>query len=354
MNHASRVSRLQGEIQQPLLITNLINIRYLTGFTGSSAFLYLTPEGGTFLTDGRYGEVAGGIVSGLPGIELDVYTSGLLDHLATAIGSASQVGLEATNVTWDFVHRLRDKTTAKLTATTGIVAAHRRVKDADEVEALRRAAAAGDLAFSELDGLLMASLTEGDLGDGLIATMKAAGAEQAGWPPIVAVGPNAARPHHRSGDGALAGAALLLLDYGCVVDGYHSDMSRTTLVGDADDPEIDNVYAAVLESNEAGIAAVGPGVTAGAVDAVCREILARHGYEEYFVHSTGHGVGLEIHEGPWVRKGSTDVLEPGNVVTVEPGVYLPGRFGVRIEDMVHVTENGHEVLTLSSKELRPE
>ncbi len=354
MYYAGRVRRLQGEIKQPLLITNLINIRYLTGFTGSSAFLYLAPDGGTFLTDGRYGEVAGGIVSGLPGIELDVYTSGLLEHLATAIGSVSQVGLEASNVTWDFVHTLRHKTTAKLTATTGIVEAHRRVKDADEVEALRRAATAGDLAFSELDGLLMASLTEGELGDGLIATMKAAGAEQAGWPPIVAVGSNAARPHHRSGDGTVAEAGLLLLDYGCVVDGYHSDMSRTTLVGDIADPEIDKVYAAVLESNEAGIAAVGPGAIAGDVDAVCREILARHGYEDYFVHSTGHGVGLEIHEAPWVRKGSKDVLESGNVVTVEPGVYLPGRFGVRIEDMVHVTEDGHEVLTLSSKELRPQ
>jgi Xaa-Pro aminopeptidase len=354
MNYASRVRRLQAEIQQPLLITNLINIRYLTGFTGSSAFLYLFPEGGTFLTDGRYGEVADGIVSELPGIELDVYTSGLFDCLATAIASADQVGLEATNVTWDFVHTLRDKTTAKLTATKGVVEAHRRVKDADEVEALRRAAAAGDLAFSELDGLLMASLTEGELGDGLIATMKAAGAEQAGWPPIVAVGPHAARPHHRSGDGAMADAGLLLLDYGCVVDGYHSDMSRTTLVGDIDDPEIEKVHTAVLESNEAGIAAVGPGVTAGDVDMVCREVLARHGYEDYFVHSTGHGVGLEIHEAPWVRKGSTDVLEPGNVVTVEPGVYLPGRFGVRIEDMVHVTEGGHEVLTMSSKELRPQ
>ena len=147
---------------------------------------------------------------------------------------------------------------------------------------------------------------------------------------------------------------MLLLDYGCVVDGYHSDMSRTALVGDAGDPENEAVHAAVLESNEAGIAAVRPGVTAGAVDAVCREVLADHGYEDYFVHSTGHGVGLEIHEGPWVRKGSTDVLEPGNVVTVEPGVYLPGRFGVRIEDMVHVTADGNEVLTTASKELRPQ
>lgn len=354
MNHASRVQRLQAELEQPLLITNLVNIRYLTGFTGSSAFFYVAPTGGTFLTDGRYGEVAAGIVAELPGIELDVYTSGLLDHLSSAIGDSPGVGLEATNVTWDFVHTLRDKTQAKLTATKGIVAAHRRVKDADEVAALRRAAAAGDLAFSELPFLVEESLTEGDLGDGLIALMKAAGAEQAGWPPIVAVGPNAARPHHRSGDGPMTGADLLLLDYGCVVDGYHSDMSRTTLVGDGGDPEIERVYTAVLESNEAGIAAVAPGVTAGDVDAVCRRVLADHGYAEYFVHSTGHGVGLEIHEGPWVRKGSTDVLEPGNVVTVEPGVYLPGRFGVRIEDMVHVTEGGNEVLTTASKELRPQ
>jgi Xaa-Pro aminopeptidase len=198
----------------------------------------------------------------------------------------------------------------------------------------------------------MGAATEGELGDGLVSTMKVAGGDQAGWPPIVATGPNAARPHHRAGDDKL-GDGVLLLDYGCVVDGYHSDMSRTVWVGGDVEDEVAAVHAAVLEANEEGIAAVAPGVEAGAVDAVCRDVLRRHGYEEHFLHSTGHGVGLDIHESPAVRRGSEEVLAPGQVITIEPGVYLPGRFGVRIEDMVLVTEAGHEVLTTSSKELEP-
>jgi Xaa-Pro aminopeptidase len=352
MNHADRIRRLMTELDEPLLVSNLTNIRYLTGFTGSNAFLLATPDGCTFVTDGRYGEIAEEILQPLPATDLVVYTKGLYDRLSEAIGGTTRVSLEADHVTWDFVHKLQEKTAAHLEPVTGVVEGHRRVKDADEVAALTAAAAAGDAALATLDGLLEIATTEGELGDQLIAAMQQAGGARADWPPIVAVGPNAARPHHRSGDGDMAEAGLLLLDYGCVVDGYHSDMTRTVWVGDGEDPEFADVYAAVLEANEAGIAAVQPGAVAGDVDAVCRSVLERHGYAEYFVHSTGHGVGLDIHEGPWVRAGSDDVLEPGHVVTIEPGVYLPGRLGVRIEDMVLVTDAGHEVLTGSPKQPR--
>lgn len=351
MQHAARLDRLRAVRERPLLVTSLVNIRYLTGFTGSNAFLLVGPDGGVFVTDGRYGEIAGELLSGLADVELVVYTSGLNDTLAAAVGSAPDLDLEADHVSWSFARTLGDHVTAELHATTGVVETLRRVKDADEIAALRRAADAGDAAFSALAVLRTDATTEGELGLALIDAMRRAGGEAADWPPIVAAGANAARPHHRSGEGALADG-LLLMDYGCVVDGYHSDMTRTVWIGPGEDEEMDRVHRAVAESNAAGIAAIAPGVRAHDVDEACREVLRGYDYEDLFVHSTGHGVGLEIHEAPWVRRNSDDVLEPGHVVTVEPGVYRPGHGGVRIEDMVLVTEDGGDVLTHSSKEMR--
>ncbi len=353
MNHGNRVSRLMGRLERPLLITSLVNIRYLTGFTGTSAFLLAGPERSVFVTDGRYVEMAGELMASLPGVELQQHTGPIAGKLAELIGDADAVDVEAEHMSWAFARRLRDATETKLVPGGGTVEAMRRVKDADEVAALRRAAAAGDAAFSVLDGLLDSAECEGDLGVALVEAMREAGGEAAAWPPIVAVGPNAARPHHRSGEGRIGQQGLLLMDYGCVVDGYHSDMTRTVWLGDGGDAGMERVHAAVLASNEAGIAVVGPGVRAHDVDEACRAVLRSHDLEEHFVHSTGHGVGLEIHEGPWVKKNSEDILEPGHVVTIEPGVYMPGVGGVRIEDMVLVTEDGHEVLTRSKKEMRP-
>lgn len=350
MNHAARLRGLMEKRSHPLVVSSLVNIRYLTGFTGSNAYLVVSADRAVFLTDGRYGEIAEPLVAALPGGELVVYRSDLPKHLGEAIGAAGVVDLEADHVSWAFSRTLEAKLDVSLQPATGVVEELRRVKDADEVAALERAATAGDVAFTKAPLLARKSSTEGDLGLALIDEMRSAGGEAAGWPPIVAFGANAARPHHRSGEGEL-GDGLLLMDYGCVVDGYHSDMTRTIWLGDDVDEELDDVHAAVLEANEAGIAAVGPGVEAAAVDEACRTVLRKHGYEDLFLHSTGHGVGLEIHEAPWVKRGSTDVLEPGNVVTIEPGVYISGRGGVRIEDMVLVTDNGRRVLTHSHKEM---
>jgi Xaa-Pro dipeptidase len=351
MDHAGRLAVLMGGRERPLLVTSLTNIRYLTGFTGSNAFLVVGPDRATFLTDGRYGESAGRLVGSLPATDLVVYSSGLHERLAEAVGSIPVLDLEAAAVSWDLVGALGRAIIAELVPTTGVVERLRRVKDADEVDALRRAAAAGDAAFASVTELRGHADTEWELGERLVGAMQRAGAGRAGWDPIVALGANAAMPHHRAGDTPL-GPGVLLLDYGCVVEGYHSDMSRTLVAGGSFDAELEAVYQAVLESADAGIAAVAAGATGGAVDAVCRRVLARHGYEEQFLHSTGHGVGLEIHEAPSLRRGSEDVLVAGDVVAVEPGVYLQGRFGVRIEDMVLVTENGPEVLTTSPRTLR--
>ena len=350
MNYPARVQRLIDSLDQPMLVSSLVNIRYLTGFTGSNAFMYLTPDAGAFLTDGRYEEIAAGLVEDLPSVDLIVYRERLYDNLVELFGNALSVGLESAHMTWEAQRAIASRFDGEIEATSNVVEALRLVKDSDEIDALRRAAAAGDLAFSELPTSIWPEGSEAAFGEVLIADMKRGGGERAGWPPIVAVGANASRPHHESGSTEIE-SGLLLIDYGCTVDGYHSDMTRTIWLDDGPDPEAERVYRAVLESNEAGIAAIEPGRPAREVDAASREVLRAYGYEEYFLHSTGHGVGLEIHEGPSVRKGSVDVLEPGHVVTVEPGVYLAGKLGVRIEDMVLVTDSGSDVLTKSSKEI---
>ncbi len=345
-----RIARLRQRIEDPLLITFLPNIRYLTGFTGSNGFILVSKDRFVFITDGRYAELGGRLIDKIDGGELEVYQSGLEDVLVRQFAGHERVGLESQDVKWSFVHGLRDKTDAGLVPTKGIVEGLREIKDQAEIDSLAKAAHAGDRAFSQVRSLAQDAETEGDLAWALTGAMRDAGGRQAGWPPIVAFGANAALPHHLSLTDPV-GSELLLLDYGCTVDGYHSDMSRTIWLDGDVDPKIRRMYQAVLESQAAGIAAVKPGVTGHDVDEACRAVLRKYDYEALFVHSTGHGVGLEIHEGPRIAPKSDDVLTPGHVVTVEPGVYVPGFGGIRIEDMVAVTESGHKVLTESDKGL---
>ncbi len=349
MDHPSRVARLQKQLDRQLLVTSLPNIRYLTGFTGSLAFVVVDSDSFVFITDGRYGESAAGLIGAIPGGDLIVHSGGLNATIAATFGDNSIVDVESAHITWDAMRTLAEATSARLEPSVGVVEHLRRVKTADEVAAVRTACAAGDAAFDELEVIASTSATEGELGWGLIDVMRGAGGTAAAWPPIVAIGAHASVPHHRSGTGEIADG-LLLLDYGCEVEGYHSDMSRTVWRGSGHDAEMERVHEAVKESQQAGVDAVRPGVVAGDVDAACRAVLDRYGYLDYFLHSTGHGVGLEIHEEPWIRADSEDVLEAGNIITIEPGVYLSGCGGVRIEDTVVVTDSGCENLTLSHKE----
>jgi len=350
MNHALRLDALRAAITAPLLVSRLPNLQYLTGFTGSNGFLLVRPGGkATFITDGRYGEMAEDLVGALGDTDLVVYTSGLWDVFREATAGLGSIGLEADGVMWSFATDFGRETGTEPTARPGAVEQLRRTKDADEIAALAAAAAAGDAGFTALRSIATRETTERELGWRLIDKMRDHGGESATWEPIVAAGAGASIPHYRSGRKPI-GSGLLLLDYGCVVDGYHSDMSRTVWLEGEPDDEIVRVYRAVLEAQEAGIAAVVAGTPCGDVDEACRQVLRGYGYEKAFLHSTGHGVGLEIHEPPWVRRGNDDPLAVGDVVTVEPGVYLPGIGGVRIEDMVVVEATGPRVLTRSSKE----
>lgn len=350
MTHQERLTALRESVPGPLLVTKAANLRYLTGYVGSNGYLLVDEKRAVFVTDGRYGEIAEGLMAGIADSDVVVYTGSLAETLASIIDG--DVALESDAVAWSFATSLAEAATGEVTAGGGAVERLRRIKDDGEIEHLRAAAAAGDVALGEVERLAAGAVTEADLAWGLVTVMKQAGGDIAEWDPIVAVGPNAARPHHETGDTTLRDG-LLLLDYGCSVGGYHSDMSRTLWRGDAaPSGDVQRLYDAVLEAQQAALAAVQPGVTAGDVDKAARDVLGSAGLGDAFLHSTGHGVGLEIHEEPWVRKGSTDVLEPGHVITVEPGAYVTGTGGVRIEDMVLVTTSGSEVLTSSPKGLR--
>jgi Xaa-Pro aminopeptidase len=340
-----------------LLVTDLINVRYLAGFTGSNAALLVHAadgpgdEGRTVLaTDGRYTVQAAAETPDLPLLVERACGPALLE--AT---SAAAIGFDSAQVTVDALDTLTAATGAELRRAPGLVERLRAVNDDAEVDALRLACAAADaaLAGAIADGFLAPGHTEREVARELEERMVAHGASAAAFETIVAAGGHSAIPHHRPTDAPLAPGDLVTMDFGALVDGYHSDMTRTVLVGPADavaDWQRE-VYALVAAAAAAGRAALRPGVATREIDAAARDVITAAGYGEYFVHPVGHGVGLVIHEAPAMGSTATATLEEGMAVTVEPGVYLPGRGGVRIEDTLVVTGAGAEPLTASTRDL---
>jgi Xaa-Pro aminopeptidase len=360
MDIASRIPRLRDRFEEAgcdaLLVTRLVNIRYLTGFGGSAALLLVTPDTTTFVTDGRYGEQAAEQLAAGK-VEADVRVGRTLaeqqEHLQQAARALARLGLEAESVTWAQHGRFaRDWfPDASLVATEGVVEDLRRVKDEGEIARMAEAARIADAAFEVVRPLLAEGLTERQVAITLDFEMRRRGATSPSFETIVAAGPNGAKPHHRPTDRRINPGELVVLDFGALYHGYCSDMTRTVCVGVPATETARRMVDVVAESQAAGVAAVRAGVEAKAVDEVCREVIAAADWADAFVHSTGHGVGLEIHEAPRVATTSTDTLAAGNVVTVEPGVYLPEYGGVRIEDTVVVTPEGCRVLTNAPKEL---
>jgi Xaa-Pro aminopeptidase len=342
-----------------VLVTNLLNVRYLTGFTGSSgALLVRTDAADLFGTDGRYTTQAAAQV---PDIELLV-DRGTVAALARAAvrGRAGRLGYESHDLTVDgyaalervLTDEARGSAAPELVSIRRAVEAQRAVKDDDEIESLRRACAVADRALAELaaEGALRPGRTELQVGRELDARMLTLGAEAPSFETIVAAGANSAIPHHRPDATVLCDGDLLKLDFGATVDGYHSDMTRTLVLGHAADWQRE-VYRLVAASQAAGRAALAVGADVVDVDTASRQVIADAGHGDHFPHGLGHGVGLEIHEAPGIGPLGAGSLASGMAVTVEPGVYLPGRGGVRIEDTLIVTGDGPELLTLTSKEL---
>ncbi|MGH2691955.1 MAG: M24 family metallopeptidase [Actinomycetota bacterium] len=353
MDHSARRDRLRDPLDElhvdALLVTRLVNVRYLTGFTGSNGQLLAIAGGGVFFTDSRYEEQS---LREVPDLERRTYPHRFAQFLDAACRTLSirRLGFESAGVTYKTWQDLDAMEGIELVPTQDVIERMRWVKDADELVLIERAQAATDEAFERVTSKLAEGVTEKEVAFELEVAMREAGADAAGFSTIAAFGENAAEPHHGPTDRPLAKGDVVKLDFGSKVDGYHSDMTRTVAFGEPD-PHLREIHRIVLEAHEAGAAAVRPGAPARDADAAARTVIEEAGYGDSFGHSLGHGIGLEVHEGPSLRASSDDLLPEGTVVTVEPGIYLPGLGGVRIEDMVVVESNGGRALPATPKEL---
>ena len=336
-----------------LVVFDLNNIRWLTGFTGSAGTLIVRRDEMVLVTDGRYGEQARAQLSAAgAAARVVVGTSAavLREGMEQSLSGASAVAVDPTEVTHAQYETLRGQTSANLVALGGVVQQLRRRKSSAEIARMRRASACTDAALAEVVPMMSGRPTERDVRDELEYRMRRHGADGPSYDTIVATGANGARPHHRPTATLIEEGHLVVIDVGALVDCYHSDMTRTYLIGEVD-PVLRRMHDVVRESQLAGLAAVRAGMTAGDVDKTCRDIIVDAGFGSEFIHSTGHGVGLQIHEQPWVRTAMPEPLQSGEVVTVEPGVYREGLGGVRIEDLVVVTDTGCDILTASPKDI---
>ena len=357
MDVAARLPRLRERMGEAgcdaLLVTHLTNIRYLTGFTGSAGLLLVLPDGALFVTDGRYrDQSAEQLASNGVQARIEISATEQDAKLADAARGLARLGLESTHVTWAAKRKYAAKVFdgAEVVATEGLVEQLRIVKDDGEIARIEAACRIADDALASVLPRLKEEPTEQDFGLELDFTMRRLGAAGPSFETIVASGPNGAKPHARPGDRRIREGDLVVLDFGALLDGYHSDMTRTVSIGEPSETQR-RMNEVVRASQAAGVAAVRPGVTGADVDKVCRDVIAEAGWADAFLHGTGHGVGLDIHEDPRVSTTATATLEPGHVVTVEPGVYLPEHGGVRIEDTVVVTADGCRPLTSTPKEL---
>ncbi|HZY63286.1 MAG TPA: aminopeptidase P family protein [Edaphobacter sp.] len=335
-----------------LLVTHLPDVRYLCGFTGSNAALVLAGNRSVLFTDGRYTAQARAEATGT---RVVIAKKPALTAACEWIAAAGvkRCGFDAAQTTVAALDAMRKAVPAKqrrnlFHATGPLVADLRQVKDASEIAAMRKAALLGCRLFDGILSYMQAGITEAEVAAELEHAARLAGAEAMSFETIVASGARSALPHGRATTAKLPRRGFVTLDFGVILNGYCSDMTRTVHMGPGQANERE-VYDAVLEAQETAVARVAPGITAGEVDEAARSVLRTARLDKYFSHSTGHGVGLEIHEGPRLAAKQTQRLEQGMVVTVEPGVYMPGKFGVRIEDMVLVTATGGQVLTPAVK-----
>ena len=335
---------------EALWVSRPENVRYLSGFTSpADGKLLVRPGGATLYTDARYTVQAGEESAHEPFIARPPAT---VEHAASAVAGL-RVGFEADHLTVSELEVLKQHWQAgeqpsTLISTQGLVETARQVKTAAEIAQIRAAQDIADAAFAAVRPGIVAGVREDVIAARLEAFMRERGAGSA-FDITVASGPRGAMPHGTASARIIGQDELVTVDFGAKLGGYHSDMTRTVAVGNPSE-ELRRLYRAVLEAEEAAVRAIRPGARGSDLDTLARDILISHGLGEYFAHSLGHGVGLAVHEGPSLRGTSQDVLEPGMVVTAEPGVYLPGVGGVRIEDLVLVTDTGHEVLSRSPKE----
>jgi len=352
---SSRADRLTERVTEAgvdaVVITDLVNVRYLTGYTGSNGLALIGANTRVFVTDFRYVEQAAEQVE--PSFDRRRASLDLLEAIKDALPAGElRLGFEEAHVSVREHGRLRDllPDRIELVGVHGLVEELRAVKEPGEIAAIRAATELADAAFEQLIAGGLIGRTERELALELEFDMRRRGAEGPSFAPIVAAGPHGALPHASPRDVEVRRGELVVIDWGAQLDGYCSDCTRTVAAGEIDERGAE-IYQLVLDAQLAGLEAVTPGAGGREVDAVAREIIEAAGHGEHFGHGLGHGVGLDVHEAPRLAQRSESVLKPGNVVTVEPGVYLPGELGVRIEDLVVLTGDGREILTGLTKEL---
>ncbi len=355
MEHKMRQDKLRECIDaahfDAFLVSHLPNIRYLCGFTGSAGLLLVEERGSTFFSDSRYDTQAHEEVTGAKLVIGRKSPLELLGEFLRRRRKKASIGIEAEHFTLAEKKRLQKflPSLVRLKDAHSTVERLRLVKDSEELARIREAVALGARLFERALEVLRAGVSETEVAAEMELLARRAGADKMSFETIIASGPRSALPHGRASAQPISPAGFVVCDFGVILAGYCSDQTRTVWVGAVSD-DARRVYDAVRQAQQAAIDAVRPGVTAGEVDSTARKVLQKAGLAKHFTHSTGHGVGLEIHEAPRIAAGQKDVLEPGMVITIEPGVYFPGKWGVRIEDMLAVTPTGCEVLTPTGKD----
>jgi len=346
-------ARLAEHGLEVLVLVDLTNIRWLTGFTGSNGMAVVLPDEVVLVTDGRYADQADRQLAAAgcaARVGVGRTSADLLALVRDAVPAGARVGFESAHTSHQRVEQLRGALEAELVPTVGLVEAGRRRKDPAEVAVIERACSIADRALAEVAPGLVPGRSEVDVRNELEAVMRELGADGPSYETIVATGrTNAPLPHHRPTRTAIEAGDTVVIDVGALVDGYHSDMTRSFVVGEPSRLQLE-VYEVVLAAQRAGVAAVRPGLPTAELDAVCRDSIAAAGFGPWFTHGTGHGVGLLIHEDPFVSSAGVGELQVGDVVTVEPGVYRGDFGGIRVEDLVEVTSTGGRTLTRSPKD----
>jgi Xaa-Pro aminopeptidase len=343
-------AKLEEQQVDALLVISEINRTYLTDFTGSEGIALVTKEHAYLLVDSRYTIQAKDQVSTFDVEEYSrAFTAATINEKLKANG-VTKLGFEAHQLTYAEYLKFKNELEVELVPVSPIIEEIRLIKTEDEVEKIRQACAISDAAFAHILTFIKPGMTELQIANELEAKMKELGATRTAFDTISASGERSALPHGFPSNRQLQTGDFFTLDFGAVYEGYLSDMTRTVAIGEVSE-QLQEIYTVVSKALEAGLQQIKAGMTGDEVDTITRSIITEAGYGEFFGHSTGHGVGMYIHEGIALAKGSKDIVKPGMILTIEPGIYLPGIGGVRIEDDVYIKEDGVEILTKSPKQL---
>lgn len=342
----SRIEKVRGLLGEEgidgLLVTDPLNLRYLSGFSGTNGTILLTQEKTLFITDFRYLEQARLELT----CEFEIIKEGnsLVDTLKSLLVGVKHLGVEGESLTINHFKELKEGLEVDILSTSGLVSSLRKIKEEEEISKIRQAIDIAHSAGEEILGLLKSGLSELEVAAELEYRMRKGGTEGFGFSSIVASGPRSALPHGQASAKRIKEGDFVILDWGAIFEGYHCDLTRTVVIGTPNN-EQRRIYKAVFDAQELGIDLVKPGLKASELDQRVREFIVELGFGEFFGHNLGHGVGLDVHEAPTISKKNDDPLRPGMIFTIEPGIYIPAMGGVRIEDMVLVTDDGCEVLT---------